>query len=173
MLRLKGKLIELAEPDENGYLHVKNIWEDEETMRDVGGTYPINHGRYKIWYDKMFVAGKDRNAYFLIYENGSGACVGEVSFHDLNSKTGAAMFNVKIRYAYRGRGYGRESVELMLKYFFEKRQGQVMRDLLWAGNPAGLRMLLKYGFREVERSEKGILIEIRKEQWEKARRNEE
>ncbi|MCL5037924.1 MAG: GNAT family N-acetyltransferase [Chloroflexi bacterium] len=163
---MQGKRIYLKRPTVDDYLLVKDIWEDEETMEDVGGICELSKERYEKWYNRIFVSDKNRNCYYLVFENKSSSCCGEVSFHQFDELTRRAMFNIKIVKKYRGLGYGKESMDLILDEFFRKWNGEVMEDTLWEKNPNGLNIIKKYGFKEVKRDEEGIWVELNRKEWE-------
>lgn len=162
---LEGKKLYLREPDSGDYLYVKGIWEDSETMADVGGVHPLSLDAYEKWREKMCVSARSSNAYFLVFDRESRECLGEASFHNYDSASGAASLNIKIIKKYRGRKCGRESLDLLLGYYFDVAGGRVMRDLIWEKNPGGLAALLNYGFHEIRRGSDGILVEITASEW--------
>lgn len=163
---IDGRLVTLRRPTRADRDVVRGIWEDEATMRDVGGVCPLPPEQWERWFDRMFRERADANEYFLVFELASGACAGEVSFHDFDPATGRAMFNVKIKRGLRGRGLGREAMDLLLWHFFGAWEGRVMEDSLWEGNPGGLAAMLAYGFTETRRDAEGIRVELDKAAWE-------
>ncbi|PEZ02189.1 hypothetical protein CN326_20610 [Bacillus sp. AFS018417] len=54
--------------------------------------------------------------------------IGEISFdrYDINTKT--TEFNIKIEYKHRGNGYTKEAMCLLLEYYFEDFNGEIMID---------------------------------------------
>ncbi|HOX91305.1 MAG TPA: GNAT family N-acetyltransferase [Spirochaetales bacterium] len=157
---IDGQLVSLRRPTLADHEAVRGIWEDEATMRDVGGVCPLPPEKWERWHRRMFHELASANEYFLVYENSSGTCAGEVSFHDFDPSSGRAMFNVKIKRHLRGKGLGREAIDLILWHFFGAWEGTVMEDSLWEGNPGGLAVVLAYGFRETRRDADGIWVEL-------------
>ena len=96
-----GKKVILREPSLADYVFVKTIWEDEETMRAVGGPHPLTLDKYKSWYKTYFVDQKTKHRYYLIIDKQNKECLGEVSFHILDSKTRTAELNIKVMYKHR------------------------------------------------------------------------
>jgi len=163
---LDGKLVTLRRPTAADHDLVRSIWEDEDTMADVGGVCPLPPEKWERWHRRMFHEAAASNEYYLVYGKASGECAGEVSFHDHDPAAGRAMFNVKIKRHLRGGGLGREAMDLLLGLFFDAWEGRVMEDSLWEGNPGGLAAMLAYGFTETGRDADGIRVELDRAAWE-------
>jgi diamine N-acetyltransferase len=166
-----GNNIILREPKISDWLHIKHIWEDEETMKDVGGIHELNEEKYGQWYRYVTIEKNTENKYFLIFDKEQKTCFGEVSFHRYDKIKKKAMFNIKVNAQYRNKGIGYEAMDLILDYYFNLWDGEIMEDTIWENNPNGLQKLINYGFREVRRDEEGIWIEIRKKEWKKKANN--
>jgi len=54
MCNLKFKTLTIKD-----YLYIKEIWEDEKTMNDVGGIIPISKIDYIKWYNKTILVLKN------------------------------------------------------------------------------------------------------------------
>ncbi len=68
-----------------------------------------------------------RNLYCLVFDYNDNP-VGEASFHGYDSITKTARLNVRIENSHRGKGYGSESVHLILECFFNEFGGLYMLD---------------------------------------------
>ena len=79
-----GNVIRLVEPTKSDWQLIKGIWEDPNTMEDIGGIQALSEERYNQWYQKMFVIDNAKNKYFLILHEDTNECIGEVSFHNYN-----------------------------------------------------------------------------------------
>ena len=160
-----GKSLYLKEPKLNDYAKIKNIWEDENTMKDVGGVVTISKKGYFKWYEKMIIKGKVRNKYFLIIDKVSNNCLGEISFHRYNVNTKTADLNIKILKKFRGQGKARESLDLFLDFYFNTFKGLKIQDKIGINNIIGLKILIYYGFVEKHRDKEEILIELTKNKY--------
>ncbi|MBU4485899.1 MAG: GNAT family N-acetyltransferase [Candidatus Delongbacteria bacterium] len=138
--------IEFRIPSLSDYENVRSIWEDEKTMADVGGIVPIDDTGFTKWFDYMFANSKDRNCYFLIFYEGS--CAGEVSFHRFDPEKKIAELNIKVKYEFRSKGIGRKALDHIFSVFFNEWNGLELYDTLWKENPAGIKALKAYGFKE-------------------------
>ncbi len=162
-----GSVIKLVAPTKGDWQLVKGIWEDPETMEDVGGIQPLSEERYTQWYQKMLVLDKDINKYFLILHEDTHQCIGEISFHNYDKEEKKARLNVKIKSNYRNHGFGRQALDLLLHYYFNEFNGEIMEDRIDIKNQNGYRALQNYGFKEISRDKEEIVIEIRREEYEK------
>ena len=160
-------MLYLEKPGIDDWLNVKTIWEDEETMKDVGGIHLLPKEKYLRWYKFMFEDKKDENAYFLIFNKKEKKCIGEISFHNYDKFEKRAMFNVKIINTERSKGYGKEAMDLALNYYFNIWNGNIMEDSIWKYNKNGLKNLKKYGVKEFKETEDEIWVELKKSEWKR------
>jgi len=162
-----GNVIKLIEPTKGDWQLVQGIWEDPETMEDVGGVQPLSEERYNQWYQKMFVLDKDKNKYFLILQGDTNQCIGEISFHNYDKEEKKARLNIKIKSNCRNHGFGRQALDLLLHYYFNVFKGEIMEDRIDIKNTNGYKTLKNYGFKEISRDKEEIIIGIRREEYEK------
>ena len=160
----KGRNIYIKQPEFNELEFVKWLWADYETMRDVGGPINLEDSRKEVWYQKMVKPTDGKNFYCLIYNN-EDTPVGEVSFHKFDSKDGKAELNIKIANKYRGNGYAKEAVTLILMYFFNEFGGNVMIDGVAINNLPGQTLLMNYGFKRINTDDNVFLLEMAKEEF--------
>ena len=142
--RRNGKLIYIKQPEISEFNFISKLWADEETMRDIGGTYDFSEDKWENFYDKMVYPGDGKNFYCLIYEVNSNKPVGEVSFHGYDCVTKSARFNIKILYSERRKGYGEEAARLLLEYYFLDFGGKMIIDNVKTDE--GIKLIQKLGF---------------------------
>ncbi len=162
-----GNKIRIVKPTKDDWQIVKRIWEDPATMEDIGGVQPLSEERYVQWYQKMFLLEKDKNDYYLILYEDTDQCIGEVSFHNYNKDEKKARLNIKIKSNYRNHGFGKQALDLLLHSYFNEWNGKRMEDIIDIKNKNGYKMLKKYGFKEIRRDKEEILLEMKKEEYEK------
>jgi RimJ/RimL family protein N-acetyltransferase len=158
----KGNLVYIKQPDFKELDYVAELWWDEETMRDVGGVIPFPLERREAWYRKMVNPTDGKNFYCLIY-NFDDIPVGEVSFHRFDEREGKADFNIKVYNKYRGKGYGKEAIQLLLGYYFYNFGGQVIYDNV--GNVNGQKTLQSFGFEVVSEADNEVLFKMTKDRF--------
>jgi 8-oxo-dGTP pyrophosphatase MutT (NUDIX family)/RimJ/RimL family protein N-acetyltransferase len=153
--RKDGNLVYIKKPDFEELNYVEELWADEETMVEVGGCIAFPMERRNDWYKRMVDPTDSRNFYCLIYTN-DNVPVGEVSFHRFDEVDKKADFNIKIQNKYRGKGYAKEAMHLLLSYYFYDYGGQVIYDNV--ANEKGQKSLENFGFEMVSRTDNEILF---------------
>ncbi|MGL5152706.1 MAG: GNAT family N-acetyltransferase [Clostridium sp.] len=127
LYRRNGKNVYIKQPEFDELDYVSKLWADEETMRDIGGTFNFPEEKWKMFYKKMVQPTDGKNFYCLVYTTRDKA-IGEVSFHGYDSATKIARFNIKIHHRYRKKGYGKEAIKLLLEYYFFDFGGEMIMD---------------------------------------------
>jgi 8-oxo-dGTP pyrophosphatase MutT (NUDIX family)/RimJ/RimL family protein N-acetyltransferase len=158
----KGNLVYIKQPEFKELDYVAELWSDEETMRDVGGVIAFPLERREAWYRRMVNPTDDKNFYCLIYTL-DNIPVGEVSFHRFDVKEGKADFNIKIQSKYRGNGYAKEAIQLLLGFYFYNFGGQVIYDNV--GNVSGQYALQNFGFEVVSKTDNEVLFMMTKDRF--------
>jgi 8-oxo-dGTP pyrophosphatase MutT (NUDIX family)/RimJ/RimL family protein N-acetyltransferase len=156
----KGNLVYIKQPDFQELDYTAKLWSDEGTMRDVGGVIPFQLERRETWYRKMVNPTDGKNFYCLIYTL-DDVPVGEVSFHRFDDKEGKADFNIKVQSMYRGKGYAKEAIQLLLGYYFYDFGGQVIYDNV--ANVNGQKTLQNFGFEVVSKTDNEVLFMMKKD----------
>ena len=160
--RRNGKKVYIKQPQYKDLAFVQRLWSDEETMRDIGGTFAFTEEKWEMFYKKLVFPTDGKNFYCLVYTFRDKA-IGEVSFHGYDSVTKIARFNVKIHYRYRNKGYAEEALKLMLEYYFLEYGGEMMMDSI--PTDAGVSVARKLGFTEVGTYKDGVKVKLAKEDF--------
>jgi 8-oxo-dGTP pyrophosphatase MutT (NUDIX family)/RimJ/RimL family protein N-acetyltransferase len=157
-----GKLVYIKQPDFCELEYVSELWNDEETMRDVGGTILFPEDKRDAWFKRMVYPTDEKNFYCLIYTL-DNVPVGEVSFHRFDKEAGTADFNIKIHNKHRGQGYAGEAIQMLLSFYFYNFNGQVIFDNV--ANENGQKALEKFGFEIVSANSNEVLFKLTKERF--------
>ncbi|AUG80582.1 GCN5 family acetyltransferase [Kitasatospora sp. MMS16-BH015] len=88
----------------------------------------------------------DSAALFTVAEHGTGEVVGEALLWGIDSHNRLAHLGISLRPAFRGRGYGREVVELLCHYGFTVRGMQRLQVETLAENAAMIAAATGVGF---------------------------
>ena len=123
----------------------------------------------KVGMNVWWKLGDGCNVYCLVY-NENQRPVGEISFHCYDENEKSASFNIKIQARYRGRGYAKAAMDLMLDYYFNEFGGEVMIDEVI--NERGIRVLMSYGFEKVDKTEVGILLRLTKDKFNQIQKSD-
>ncbi|ERI89642.1 hydrolase, NUDIX family [Clostridiales bacterium oral taxon 876 str. F0540] len=157
-----GSLVYIKQPSIEQLDYVAELWNDEETMKDVGGVISFPIEKRDVWYRKMVQPSDRKNFYCLIFTM-DDIPVGEVSFHRYDAEERKADFNIKVQAKYRGKGYAKEAMKLMLSYYFYDIGGQTIYDEVINRN--GQEVLKKFGFKAIEKNSQSILFKLTKEKF--------
>lgn len=123
----------------------------------------------KVGMNVWWKLGDGCNVYCLVY-NENQRPVGEISFHCYDENEKSASFNIKIQARYRGKGYAKATMDLMLDYYFNEFGGEVMIDEVI--NERGIRVLMSYGFEKVDKTEVGILLRLTKDKFNQIQKSD-
>ena len=123
----------------------------------------------KVGMNVWWKLGDGCNVYCLVY-NENQRPVGEISFHCYDENEKSASFNIKIQARYRGRGYAKAAMDLMLDYYFNEFGGEVMIDEVI--NERGIRVLMSYVFEKVDKTEVGILLRLTKDKFNQIQKSD-
>lgn len=123
----------------------------------------------KVGMNVWWKLGDGCNVYCLVY-NENQRPVGEISFHCYDENEKSASFNIKIQARYRGKGYAKATMDLMLGYYFNEFGGEVMIDEVI--NERGIRVLMSYGFEKVDKTEVGILLRLTKDKFNQIQKSD-
>ncbi len=166
-LKIDGDLVYINEPTFPELDYVEELWGDIKTTGEVGGPFKLKDKEQ--FFKSMIYPGNRLNKYFLIYDK-EDTKVGEISFRKVEEHSKKAMFNVKIKWEYRGKGYAKAAMDLILNYYFNQYGGEVMEDSIAIENKNAQRIFLVYGFEHVSTNEEEFLVRLTKERFNKLSR---
>lgn len=134
----------LADPDTMAYNHA------------YGGTIDFPPERWADWYARWVVDGAGERFYRYLRRESDGAPAGEAAYH-YDGALGEYLCDVLVAASYRGRGFGRQGLELLCA---AARENGVKRlvDNIAIDNPS-VGLFLSVGFRERLRNDEYILVE--------------
>ncbi|MDO4564918.1 MAG: GNAT family N-acetyltransferase [Clostridia bacterium] len=150
-------MLKLIEPKYDELIFKQELLADEKTMAynaKWGGAIDFSVERWKGWYD-AWVVNPDRRFYRYLYSTEDKAFVGEVAFH-FDDEFQCYICNLIIRHCFRGRGFGRAGLKLLLDEARE--QGvTVIYDNIARDNPA-VKLFNDCGFTEIWRNSDFIML---------------
>ena len=157
------------------YLHVPSLGElgyrakimsDPETMAYNKG-YDLDFEGYhkdtgcidfpeserRGWYE-YYIGREPERFYAYIVRREDGAFIGEVNLH--KSRDEYYDMGIVIEAKYRGRGYAKEALRLLLRHAFEEMKANAVHNDFEDERDVALKLHLDCGFREVRR-ENGVI----------------
>lgn len=127
--RRDGKKIYIKKPDLVELSYTQRLWNDIDTMADVGKVVDFPRYKWETFYKRSVNPTDGKNFYCLVYTK-DNTPVGEVGFHGYDTPTKTARLNIRIENSFRGNGYGKEALELILDYFFQEFGGEYILENL-------------------------------------------
>lgn len=162
LYRRNGKKVYIKQPTFEELAYTQKLWNDSNTMAEVGGVYKFPESKWDMFYKKMVYPTDGKNFYCHVY-NTRDKFIGEVSFHGYDSSTKAARINIKISHRERREGYGLEALKLLLEYFFFEFSGGGIIDT--TDIESGKRLLLKSGFESIGQFKEKETFKLTKERF--------
>ncbi len=176
----KGKLVELAPIDLEKYSELLSKWDHDFEYKRLLDDFPATMysvDMAKEWQENHL----DDGSQFMIQTVADGKIIGSVELyvHDWGSRNGWVGIGIG-EPEYRGKGYGTEAMQLLLKYAFQGLDLHRVTLNVFAFNPRGIRSYEKAGFRYEGTQREAIhkddqrwdMIEmgILRDDWEKMQR---
>ncbi len=115
------------------------------------------------WYD-YFVGREPERFYAYIVNDTDGAFIGEVNLHRSNCGSWHEM-GIVIEARYRGHGYSRCALKLLLVHAFEKMNVSEVRNDFEEPRIAAMKTHLSVGFEEYKREDDIVLLGITRERY--------
>lgn len=151
----------LADPATMGYNRGYDLGfdgYDNET-----GCIAFPEAAWRDWYDWWI--GREPERFYAYVADGEGRFLGEVNLHRSGNEPWYEM-GVVLEAVHRGRGYGREALELLLHHAFSALKAGAVRNSFEAGRTAALKAHLAAGFQEIGREKDIINLEITREEYQ-------
>ena len=120
-MNIKGKVVTLRAIEESDMDLLKNMLNDEEIERLVGGwAFPISSYQQRKWYEDNI--NNNKNVRFIIETKEDGA-IGLATLTNIDWKNRVAFHGIKLaNKKYRARGIGTDSVMAIMRYAFNELQ---------------------------------------------------
>lgn len=134
----------LADPQTMAYNHA------------YGGTIDFPRERWADWYARWVEDGMGERFYRYLYQEDSGQFVGEAAYR-FDDGYGEYVCDVLVAAQYRGRGYGRQGLELLCEAAKANGVARLVDDIAIDNPSVGL--FFSAGFRERLRTDEYILVE--------------
>ncbi|MDQ3695614.1 MAG: GNAT family N-acetyltransferase [Chloroflexota bacterium] len=97
-------------------------WNDDDfsARHSSSITFPESREAVKRWTEQVATSEPANDRARWAIENLTGELVGTITTHTCDRRAGTFMYGLVIAAAHQHRGYAREAVQLVLRYFFEE-----------------------------------------------------
>lgn len=121
-------------------------WDDEQARNLDAVPFPQSREAVKQWAERESVRPREEDTFRFVIENDAGEVVGNLATHDCNRRVGTFGYGISIRHDQRGKGYAREAIALVLRFYFQELRYQKVTVHVFSFNEASLRLHEKLGF---------------------------
>ena len=138
------------------YLAMVNDW--ERVGKLIGSRRdPISEEKERRWVQKKLAEGA---ALFSMLEKDTGAFIGNIELMDIAD--GAGELGIAVTAAMQDKGYGTEAVRAMVDYGMDTLGLRRVFLKVFPDNARAIRVYEKCGFREYDRTEDDVFMEVTK-----------
>ena len=138
------------------YLAMVNDWERVGCL--IGSRRdPFTEQQERQWVQKKLAEGA---ALFSMLDKDTGAFIGNIEFMDIHD--GAGELGIAITAAMQDKGYGTEAVRAMVEYGMDTLGLDRVFLKVFPDNARAIRVYEKCGFREYDRTESDVFMEVTK-----------
>ncbi len=127
------------------------------------GCIPFPKEAWADWY-AWFIGQEPRRFYAYIVRQSDGQFVGEVNLHQNGDDPWYEM-GIVLEGQYRGRGYAKPALELLLRQAFVELEADAVHNDFEATRAAALQIHLEAGFRIYGRKDGGIQLSITRREY--------
>lgn len=176
---IEGKRVRLRSFELSDLEGIMKYWNNMELRNFVGSVDrgPVSRNDEEEWIRNTWKERSERKAYTMAIETiADNRLIGGVGLFDFNWTSRSAMTGISIyNPAYWGKGYGQESMNLMLGFAFHNLNLNRVELNTFDFNKRARKCYLKVGFKEAGRRRKAcfidgqyhddIIMDILKEEW--------
>ena len=138
------------------YLAMVNDW--ERVGKLIGSRRdPISEEKERRWVQKKLAEGA---ALFSMLEKDTGAFIGNIELMDIADRAGE--LGIAVTAAMQDKGYGTEAVRAMVEYGMDTLGLDRVFLKVFPDNARAIRVYEKCGFREYDRTEDDVFMEVTK-----------
>ena len=138
------------------YLAMVNDW--ERVGKLIGSRRdPISEEKERRWVQKKLA---ENAALFSMLEKDTGAFIGNIELMDIADRAGE--LGIAITAAMQDKGYGTEAVSAMVRYGMDTLDLHRVFLKVFPDNARAIRVYEKCGFREYDRTEDDVFMEVTK-----------
>lgn len=133
------------------------LLEDRESLRLTGTHATFSRENAAQWIEA--IANRDDRVDLAIIVRESNILVGEVVINDIDQNNRSANIRIGILTAHTNRGYGREALQLMIRYGFEQLKLHRLELSVYAFNERAIHVYEQLGFQREGRRRDAILLD--------------
>jgi RimJ/RimL family protein N-acetyltransferase len=145
----EGTVVRLraVEPDD---WEIHHEWDQDSEMQRWLDRVHIPRSRQgtQRWAEQQALREPENDNFHFQVETLAGELVGSVNAHDCDRRTGIFEVGVAIRPEHQRKGYAREALALLLRYYFHELRYQKVNAYIVHVNEPSLRLFERLGFQQ-------------------------
>ena len=143
----QGQVVRLRSIEPSDIQHFIRWNLNSERARYIDFVWPpVSQVSLMEWVEVQSRRKLEDDSFHWIIEVNDRTAVGSISTHDCNSRVGTFSYGVDIAPEHQRKGYAREAIRLVLKYYFEELRYQKVTVPVHSDNEASLRLHERLGF---------------------------
>lgn len=121
---------------------------DDDISRQVDAVhFPQSQQRFQSWFDNELTRERDDNSFRWIAENLEGELVGTIDTFDCNRRFGTFKYGLALAPQHQAKGYAREMIFLVLRYYFHELRYQKVTPHVYSFNESSIKLHEGLGFK--------------------------
>jgi len=123
-------------------------WNQDDAMarRLLEIPFPQSQEAVKQWAEKESTRRREDDNCRFVIENTDAEVVGDLTTHLCDPRTGAFFYGLHVHKAHRRKGYAKEAIAIVLRYYFYERRYQKVMAAIYSFNEASIRLHESLGF---------------------------
>ena len=109
--------------------------------------FPTSKEKHRTFFKKMAERDGKDDTFFWLVKNLAGDYVGSIGTFDCDRRVGVFKYGLRILRPYWRRGYAREAISIVLRYYFHELRYQKATVIVYSFNERSQRLHESLGFR--------------------------
>jgi RimJ/RimL family protein N-acetyltransferase len=123
--------------------------QDDEMTRALDWVwFPQSREAVRRWAEEASLSKPVDDAYHWVIEDRDETVVGSIATHHCDRRSGTFAYGLNVLPEHRRRGYARDAIEVVLRYFFQELRYQKVTVEVYAFNEASIRLHQQLGFQQ-------------------------
>ncbi|WBW99236.1 GNAT family N-acetyltransferase [Oceanirhabdus sp. W0125-5] len=141
--KIKLRAVEMK--DFEGYFNSEE--KDSESDRaSFNIMLPLTEEKIKKRVENLSKSSFESDEFFFIMEDIEGNAVGNINTHSCSKRYGTFEYGLGVRRRYRGNGYAKEAIKMILGYYFNELRYQKVNVYIYEFNDKSIGLHEKLGF---------------------------
>lgn len=145
----QGKLIRLRAIEPSDWEAYFAWNQDDEQARSLYWVpLPRSQEAVRRWAEREATKEIQGDSFRFVVEDRAGQVVGDISTHHCEPRAGSFSYGVSIAREHRQKGYAKEAILLVLRYYFQELRYHKVTATVYSFNEASIRLHESLGFQK-------------------------